>query len=220
MGGINIDSYCGNCVESEEYKKSNCFTEYSIRYFKKGEYISHKGNTVKNLMILFKGSVSVELVLDNGQSLITLHREAQYPIGAVGLFSFANNYRVDIIAKEDCSVYVISKSCVEEHLHRCVTFMRNFIAFNATKIDMIATHLAILSQKGIKAKLAFYIFTVVDGDDFSFGMKINELALYLRVERPSLSRALRQLVEENIILYKNGKGSIVNKRALQEIVEY
>ncbi len=218
MKDYKFEYFCAGCNKSDEYRQANCIHQAKIKSFKRGEYISYKGDKVTNLMMLTCGEVAVGTILDSGVWLITITHKAPYPLGAVALFASDNRYRVDNIAKQDCTLAIISREQIEQQMVRCQRFMRNFIGYNATKVDTLARHLALLSNRSIRGKLAFYILSVREGNNYDFGRNITELATYFCVERPSLSRAIAQLCDEGIITHRRGRGEIIDASALKELI--
>ncbi len=222
----NIDNngfyfFCDGCDKSCSYREANCFVLQRSKSYRKGDYIAYKGDSVRNLSILISGKIAVSIVLDSGVSLPARVHNAPYPMGALALFSVNNIYRVDIVAMEDCEVRSVSREEVESQMLRCPRFMRNFIGYTASKFDVITTHLSLLTHRTIKAKLAYYILSrpIGENGDFSFEKKVGELAEYLCVERPSLSRTLAQFVDEKIVTYSRGEGRILNLEKLRELIE-
>lgn len=219
MNNNDFNYFCKSCTKDKSYREANCFTKYKIKKYKKGDYIVFKGETVNKLSLLVRGSIVVELVLDSGTVIRSTPHNAPYPMGAVALFAYDNRYRVDVMATEECEVISVNKEIIEEQIVKCRVFMRNFIAYSTSKFDIVAEHIAVLTHKSLKAKLAYYILTISQGGEFVFDKRIGKLANYLCVERPSLSRAISQLVDEGVISYKNGKGKILNTIALKNMIE-
>ena len=206
------------CDRSESYRLANCFTKYRVKSFAKGELIFQKGNVVRELSILAQGSFDVTIVLDS-KPLSTKHWCAPYPMGVVALFSTHNYYRVDVVASEECKVIYVHVDEVEEQMMKCKRFLRNFIAHNIDKFDTITDHINHLSHKSLSAKLAYYILKRSDSNwEFRFDKKIGDLAEYLCVERPSLSRSISGLVKQGVITYDKGVGRVLNIDALKSIL--
>ncbi len=168
--------------------------------------------------MLTQGEVAVGTILESGVELITIIHKPPYPLGAVALFAHNNHYRVDNIASQECTLALISAEEIENQMVRCRRFMRNFIGYNATKVDTLAQHLALLSMRTIKARVAFYVLSVKEGSSYDFGRNITELATYFCVERPSLSRAIKELCDEGVITHHRGRGEIIDVAALKNFI--
>lgn len=219
MSEFDFSYYCASCPESAQYREANCFRSYRTEHYKAGDYIGYKGECVTELKIVTEGTILAETILDSGLLLYTRVRRAPFPLGSFALFAKKNHYRVNFKAQEDCTVCVVSRTEVEEQMVRCRRFMRSFMMDITNKLDIFTDHLTLLTHKTLRAKLAYYIFTRSSGERFTFDRKIGELATYLCVERPSLSRTLSALVDDGVISYSKGEGEILNPSRLKELLE-
>lgn len=219
MTNLDFNFFCSDCPKSIKYREENCFLKYRVKSFKKGDYLAYKGEIAKELSIVTRGSVNTSIILDSGISFSTKFHSAPYPLGALALFAKKNHYRADFMALEDCDVISVSKEGIEDQMSRCRVFLRNFIAYNTSKIDVFASHLTVLTQKSLKAKLSFYILTSSRKGVFRFDKTIEELASYLCVERPSLSRVLSQFIKCGLISYNRGQGQIMDVGAMRAMLD-
>lgn len=219
MNNLDFNFFCTGCQEPQEYREANCFTRYRIRHFERGDYISIKGDRVKELSIVVKGSINVSFLLDSGVIIRSIDHQAPTPIGGVALFSAENRYMVDTRALEPCTIISVARDDVTRQMNHCQRFLINFIDYSASRVDVLAKHLAILSQRSIGSKLAYYILMCSSGCHFRFTKKIKDLSEHLCVERPSLSRVLSQFAREGIITYRNGEGEILDMDRLKRYIE-
>ncbi len=220
MNNLDFNYFCKNCKQSREYRLENCFTDYSLKSYKKGEYLARTGDRIRELKLVVRGSITALFVLPSGIVLSTIHHPATYPVGAVALLRNGNRCRVDIVVEEDCEVIAVSREKIEERMMNCREFMLSYFDYATSKVDLFVEHLALLSQRSIRAKLAFYIFICSNSEsEYHFDKSIRELAEYICVERPSLSRVIAKFVDEGLITYCEGKGKILNINGLKSIVE-
>ncbi len=212
--------FCTICREKpeDEIAKIKCTIEHSIKNFKRGEYIAYQGDTISHLYMLSKGSVKTELVSDSGLSLPIAEISAPYPLAGAFLFADDNRFPVDVIASEESEILLISKNSIEKQMAKCPGFLRGFLAFNANRMQFLSERLKVFSQKGIKAKIAYYIMQKAAKGNFELGRSIASLADYFGVERPSLSRAISEMVKDGIIEYKDGNGRIADSKKLKELL--
>lgn len=196
----------------------DCAIPHAVRTYKKGEHIAYQGDEVSHLYMLTKGRVKTEIVSDPGLTLFIEELRAPYPLAAAFLFSDDNRFPVDVIALEDSEVILISKSTLEKQIARCPHFLRGFMAFSANRLQFLTERLKIFSLKGIKTKVAFYIVQRARNDEFELGCSIASLSEYFGVERPSLSRAISEMVRDGIIEYESGKGRILDRKAIKEML--
>ena len=220
MDNLDFNFFCADCKQSIEYRRENCFTNYRVKRYDKGEYIAFKGDRVKELKLLVRGSINVAFVLPSGVVMRSMSHLAPYPLGAVALLGKKNRYRVDITADEECEVIAVNRDIIEERIMNCREFMLSFFDYSTSKVDLFVEHLSILSQRSIRAKLAFYIFICSDSHNkYKFRKSIRGLSEYICVERPSLSRVIAQFVNEGLITYHDGEGEILNVGGLKNLVE-
>lgn len=220
MNNLDFNFFCSNCKQSREYRESNCFTKYRIRTYDKGEYIAFKGDPVRELSIVVKGSINVSFILDSGVIMRSVDHPSPVPIGGVALFSKENRYLVDTKAIEPCTIISVSRDEITSQMNRCEDFLMSFIDYSASRVDVLAKHIAILSQRNIRAKLAFYLLICSNGSNqYTFARSIRQLSEYICVERPSLSRVISEFVDEGIITYRNGRGEILDLNRVKSFVE-
>ncbi len=206
-----LSFFCRDCRCEPE---GQCNMSHVKKTYKRGEYVAYQGDAVNHLLMLTKGKVKTEIVSGSGFILSMEMIEAPYPLAAPFLFADDNHFPVDIISQDDCEVMFISKQSIEKSIAQCAGFFRGFMAFNANRIQYLTQRLKIFAQKGIKGKICYYILSKESNGYFELGRSIKSLAEYFGVERPSLSRALSEMVHEGIITLENGKGTIVDSKKL------
>lgn len=214
MNNLDFNFFCSGCTQSKAYREANCFVKYRIKKYDKGTYIAFKGDVVKELSVVVEGTINVSFVLDTGLIIRSTDHKAPTPIGGVALFSKENRYMVDTKAVEPCTVISVRREDVAAQMCRCGIFLANFIDYSASRVDALAKHLSVLTQRGIKNKLAYYILMHSEGSRYKFAKSIRDLSEYLCVERPSLSRVIAQFVEDGIITYRGGEGEICDMKRL------
>ncbi|MFR9534859.1 MAG: Crp/Fnr family transcriptional regulator [Rikenellaceae bacterium] len=219
MNNLDFNYFCASCSKSREYRAANCFTKYSVKHYKAGECIIYRGSSVNRLSILVKGSIETQLVLDSGITYTSVQHSAPYPMGALALFSAERKYRADFVTLEECTVISVAMSDIEDQMAQCRTFLRNFLKYNSSKIDLFTRHLSILTHKSLKSRLAFYLFVISKERHFRFEGTLDYVATYLNAERPSLSRILKQFVADGIISYHRGEGEILDVSALKNMLD-
>ena len=193
---------------------------FRTKYFKKGEWITQQGAIVKALYILIKGSVKAEMISGAGT---VLHIETIYapnPLAPAFLFAENNEFPVDVVALEDCEIIMVPKESVMKQLACNETFLQGFMAFNANRTHFLSERLKFLSTKTIKGKLAQYILARTTNTDFTLDMNQTAMAAYFGVTRPSLSRSLSEMINEEIINLKGKQGKVLNFTKLRKLIAH
>jgi len=211
---VSIDNLflCPICKYIPVFERVKFLNElkFKIKSFKKGDYIANQGDIVKSLYILLKGSVKAEMISVSGMSLNIEIIRAPNPLAPAFLFAENNQFPVDVIALEDCELMLIFKDSVLEQLASHEAFLKGYIVFNSNRVHFLSERLKLLSIKTIKGKLAQYILTKTNCTDFTLDMNQTELAEYFGVARPSLSRALSEMIEDGIISLKRKDGKVLD----------
>ncbi len=205
--------------DEETYVSSDYFESFRERTYQKGEYIAIKGERVRELFIVVEGSVRVEFVVESGLVIRSMVHNSPTMIGAMAIVSNDGRYITDTVANEDVRVISLTREQVEKAMLSNIQFSQNFISFITSRIESLSSQIAVLAHKSIRSKIAFYIFTCSKGSTYTFDRKIGELADYLCVERPSLSRVIGQLVGDGLITYHRGSGEILDEMRLKSLIE-
>lgn len=212
--------FCTLCREKspEQISRISCTIDHKVKRFEKGERIASQGDRVSHLYMLTKGRVRTEMISESGLTLSVEEITAPYPLAAAFLFADENRFPVDVIALEECEVILIGKDEIEKKMADCPGFLRGFMAFTANRAHFLSERLKIFSQKGIKAKIAYYILLRDRNGAFELGRSIASLAEYFAVERPSLSRAISEMVRDGVIEFEAGRGRVLDYNKIKELL--
>lgn len=219
---VNRDMFffCSSCKNKsdEELERIECSVDFSLKHYSRGEHIAYQNDRVQYFYLLKTGRVRTEIVSDSGIVLPMEEMSAPFPLAVAFLFADNNRFPVDVIALEECEVMLIGKESLEKQMAACPGFLRGFLAFTANHMQYLSQRLKIFAHRGIKAKVVYYIMSIEKHGEFDIGRSVTSLAGYLGVERPSLSRAISEMVDEGVITFSSGKGKILNYKALQELL--
>ena len=120
------------------------------------------------------------------------------------IFASENRFPVNIEVQESCEVLVLDKNYFLEFMHSQPVIMKNFIGMISDRSLFLSKKLNEFALQSLKSRLLNYL-------------KINkridnqqEVAFILGVARPSLARALSELVAEKKVSM-NGKEAIITE---------
>ncbi len=197
--------------------------EYKTRIFKKGDIIARQGDLCKGLYLLTKGSVKTEMINDNGGllSIETIH--AVKPLAPAFIFATPNIFPVDVTALESCEVLFIAKEHLLELFQKDSGFLEKYIQYNSGRTQFLSNKLQMLTIKTIKGKLAYYLLDIYlyrnpnpNSSVISVDKNQTELAKLFGVARPSLARALNEMVADGLIEVNRKKVRILDLNGLKE----
>ncbi|MDR1725801.1 MAG: Crp/Fnr family transcriptional regulator [Bacteroidales bacterium] len=191
---------------------------YSIKTFKKNERIATQGERIDYLYVLLNGKVKTEMISNAGTVIRIETINAPDTLASAFLFAKSNCFPVDVTSMEKSEIMYISKQSIISQLSENEPFLLSYMEMNAYRTILLSERLKLLTLKSIKGRLSIYILQHSVGLNCTFTMNKTQLAEYLSVTRPSLSRSLSQMKKEGIIEIKGQNIKILNINALKELI--
>lgn len=208
------------CDEDLIYKEIN-ESNINVNNYKKGEFIAHEDEECVSIGLVIEGSIDIVRIYPSGQEIIIKRMSSKEVFGEALIMSNHNKYPATIISTTDSKIAFISKN---ELLSLCSTdtkVLENFIMILSNKIIMLNQKIKNISHKSIKHKVLSYIVeeSVIQGSRI---IKLNntkeEIAAYIGIPRPSLSRELIKLRDEGIIQFDRKTISLLSEDKIEEIL--
>lgn len=182
---------------------NNCF---KIISYKKNEMIVNEGDICINIGFLLEGSLSVSNTLpDFNESIIQVLNKGDV-FGENLIFSDNPYYPGNIYANNNCQIAFISKNNFLNLLSSNTIFRDYYITLLSKKFISMQERIKVLSQNSLYNKVLFY-FEMISQKTHSKSIKIksiDHISKYLNAPRPSVSRVISKLIEDNKII-KNKK---------------
>lgn len=175
---------------------------YKVLHAKKNELIFDISKEAKYIGIILSGSVVVQNNLASGKVVNTVHRKIGEGICGTIIFSDEKSYPCDVLAKDKCSVLLISKSDMAELILNDSLINKNIINLMAKSILKLNQKAELLSYSSIKEKIAFSLLSWSEeqkSDKVKVPYSKKMWSEYLNVSRPSLYRELTDLVNNGYI---------------------
>lgn len=177
-------------------------TPNSLRTYKKGEYIARQGDVCRSLFILKKGNVKTQMENAEGKQLTIDLIKAPEILAPAFIYASENRFPVNVEATELCEVLVMDRTCFETFMHSQPAVMRNFIAIISDRSLFLSRKLNEFALQSLKSRLLNYV--KIHGSIHNQ----QEVAFILGVARPSLARALSELIAERRITM-SGKQAVI-----------
>ena len=198
--------------------------EIKEKRVKKNEYIFKEDDKPNYMYLLKEGKVAIcKDTLMGNRMIVNTFEEPGATFGEVYLFLNNKNYDSYVIAMEDTIVYEIPKRFF---FHTCQkgcayheTLIRNMLSILAEKAFLLNMKLQIMSAGSLRMKLCKYLVQNCD-DSGKVILKYTreELADYLSVARPSLSREMMKMQDEGLIEVKGKKVFITDKERIEDMI--
>lgn len=211
-------------ISKEEIEKMFRCSKTAERFFEEGSYIFRQGETPKNLFLVLEGTVMISKDFASGKRDVLFMVGQGDVFGEMFLFADTKAYWYDAIAQGRVKVLEIpwqffycfcSNAC--EH-HRMIT--RNMLEIQSEKNFTMTRKLHLLSGTTLRERIALWLLEQTDDDGVGtdtvrLAMNREELADYLGTTRPSLSRELMKMQQEQLIEADKNTIRIVNRDALE-----
>jgi CRP-like cAMP-binding protein len=187
------------------------FRKYSMTSvtYNKGDLLALKDTPVNAIGIIESGEVIIE---EDG-----LKKTPGTTFGENLLFSATNKYSSNIIATTTTQVLYLKKEELLVALSTYTKLLQNYLSLLTQQAQSLGEHLQLLSQASLRDKILAYVKSKYQGQDkVPIGMTKEDLAKYLNVKRPSLSRELIFMRLDNMLSTDRKYFNILDPAILKE----
>lgn len=213
-----------NCTSDEIVKFLTC-NYPPISTVEKDSLIHAQGEPLDDIILVLSGELALEKLELSGSSLIVSTLKAGDVFGQATVFGDDRKAPMNIISLKKTSFArfkktIFYRSCSatckshERVIKNMMTLLANQTRLLTERVDCLAT-------SSIKSKVARYLLSEAKGkkenEAFQIPYNRESLALYLGVQRPSLSRTLTQMAEEGIISFNRSTFKITDLDALEDL---
>jgi len=189
MLGALKESVVFNKIKIEDIKKILEETKHEIKTYSPNETIAFRGDEVKGLYVILKGTLSTEMLTEEGNVIKIEELVKSDVIASAFIF-------VDLKAKEKAEVLFIERKEFLKLLFSQEQILENFLNEISNKTQLLTTKIwNNFNNKTIKKKFCNYVNRKQEKGEFIIE-NLGALAEFFGVERPSLSRVLSDLVKD------------------------
>ena len=163
------------------------------RLYAKGDIIALQGYVCKQLYLLCSGSAYARMVSEEGREFTLDTLSAPEVLASSFIFSTDGIFPVTIIAASDCSIWLISREAMLRILKADQTVMQNYLRVISDHSMFLSNRLVEFALQTLSSRIVSYI------ENNGPTSHLQETAFILGVARPSLSRAVSQLVSQGTL---------------------
>ena len=184
-------------IDLKRYEK-----DFIIKKYPANTLIFHEGEECSHLGIILKGQLIISTLTSLEKEYVINILNQNDMFGDTLLFSEKTLYLGNLIASKDSKILFISKDLLLE-MFREQNFLLNFLSLTSEKSLTLRNRLKLLSHNNIRDRIIFYLSAKSkELKTKTIPIKNKEiLAQILNIPRPSLSRELIKLKEDNVIEY-------------------
>lgn len=197
-----------------------------VRQYKQREVVALHGQPFQGIGIIASGRISLNKETASGNRIILNMLDAGDIFGEMVAFSDTNTWPVTVIAQDDSSLLFLPAAKV---LGNCAnicashsTLIMNTLKILSNRALMLNQRIEHLSARSIRGKVSRYLvdlYNQAGSTTLTVPMKRHELADYLSIPRPSLSRELADLRTSGVIEFNGAEVELKKPAALESYLE-
>lgn len=203
-----------------------CCLKPKVNTYERNELVTIAGEKYTGLGIVMSGQVVVTKENAAGNRVILAVNYPGEMFGEMSAFSGDGVWPVSVVARAACTVMFLPAGkiiCNCERLcasHRqLITNMLEIVSGQALVLHRKLEYLTIKSLRGKISTFLLEQYKEANCTTFTISMKRNELADFLNVSRPALSREMCRMRDEGVMQFQGNSIKIKELEALKEMVE-
>jgi len=238
-GTAIMHQYLNNAILSEALKKCKLFENMTmeelsdmleclkpkIKKIGKNEIANIQGDDFDGLGVVMSGQAVVVKEDSRGNSsILGILRQGDI-FGEMAAFTNSGKWPATIVAQTECIIMYIPAKLVtgvcEKLCKSHQTLNMNMLRILAEKAMILSRKLEYLSVKSIRGRIAKFLLEQKGNSresTFMLPMNRNELADFLNVARPSLSREMCRMRDEGLIDFHRSSVKIIDVERLKESI--
>lgn len=171
-------------------------TKYEIKKYSPNESIAFRGDEVRGLYIILKGTLITEMLTEEGNVIKIEELVPSDVIASAFIFGKNNSFPVDLSVKDGAEIFFVERKEFLKLLFSQEKILENFLNEISNKTQLLTSKIwNSFNNKTIKKKFCDYVKRNQKNNEF-FIQNLGALAEFFGVERPSLSRVLSELVKD------------------------
>ena len=185
--------------------------DFKIKEYKKNEIVFFRGDILKKIIIIVKGTARGEMQKFNGDTIVINQMKAGEVLASAFLFGKNNVFPVDLIALENSEFLFLDKEKYLDLIQSDKRLLLNFIREISNKSQYLSKRIWFnFTHKTIEEKVLSYIKENAQDDKIKFLPSISALAKKFEVTRPALSREISSLCKRKILKKIENNVYIIN----------
>jgi len=197
-----------------------------MKRYKYREIVALYGSPLSGIGIVASGKVALTRETYSGNRIMLGILGSGSIFGETAAFSNDRTWPVTVIANEDCQLLFLPPDKIRGNCSNiCAAhsiLILNILNILSNKALMLNKKIEHLSAKSVRGKISSYLLEEnrqTNKTAFMIQMKRHELADYLGIPRPSLSREMAVMKKEGIIDYDGSWVKINDILTLERLIE-
>lgn len=211
---ISLDEMSGilQCINPKIYE------------YKKNEYLTFEGEKFQGIGIVLSGEVALTKMTAAGNRVMIAILGPGEMFGEMGAFTESLSWPSTVIAQKNCTVMFFPPDrivgCCEKSCVSHKKLIINMLRIVSEKALLLNRKVEYLAMKNLRGKISTFLleeYKKTGKNTFLLPLTRNEMADFLNVSRPSLSREMCKMRDEGIIDFHRLSVRIKDLAALKEM---
>jgi CRP-like cAMP-binding protein len=203
----------------------NCL-QPAVRKYHKDEVVTVEGEPLSALGIIVAGSAAVVKESVTGSRVIMTLLEQPMMFGEMAAFSDSPTWPATVVAQNDCEVlFIQARSIVGQCQQHCSYHQRliyNMLSIVTNRALVLNRKVEFLLLKSVREKIVVYLleqYRRAGKEMFVLPLDRNEMAGFLNVTRPALSREMGRMRDEGLIDYHRASIKILDAEGMRRSLQ-
>lgn len=176
--------------------------KYKVKKLDKNEIVAFRGDEIEDLIIVAQGEVYTEMQKLNGNSIVVDRLSEGSVLAGAFIFGKDNRFPVDVVTAISSELIYIPKDEVIKMFQKNERLLQNYLGVISDKTQFLSKKIWFsFANKSINNKLIAYLLNNMNRNNcVLLKNSMKEIAQMFGVARPSLSRVLKEFIDEGIII--------------------
>lgn len=193
--------------------------DFTVYAASKKEIVVTQGTPCNKLFVLLEGKLRTDIIDGLGNEVMIEYIIAPRTFATPHLFNSDNTLPATFTALEDSVLLMATKESTFKVISQDPQVLHNFLCI-AGNCNISVSRLKPLSRKTVRERFIVYLYEHKKKDSLIVEITHtqSQLAEYLNVSRPALSKEINKIIREGLIMMKGRRVEILNKIALEKFI--
>jgi len=174
-----------------------------LGHYKKESLIVQENDPCKSIGFILNGTLAIQSLSPTGEALTIQLFSTNECFGAALLYLQNPIYPFSLVTTQDSTIVFISFDQITLFIRKSPEFNLNFIRYLSNRINVFKHKIQLLHLKDVRSKLVFYLsmeYKEIGSTDFKLRHTQVQIADFIDVARPSVSRELKKMMNDQLIV--------------------
>jgi CRP-like cAMP-binding protein len=211
-------------IQAEDLQAMLTCLQPKISRYQKNDLIAAAGDKFENMGIMLSGEAAVIKESAAGNRMMLANLKESDLFGEVVVFSAKSRWPASVIAQKPCLVMFLSRQKIIGQCENACAWHRqiieNMLKLISEKTLLLNKQVEYLSIKSMRGKISSFLmeeYEKAGNTTFMLPLQRSELADFLNVSRPSMSREMGRMRDEGVIDFHRSSFQIKDLEALKQM---